>query len=181
MDHLIHALVKNMLPSYEDRHKWQMLGMQGPNLAEKRWKEILAHAPKIPLEQIKDVGQSHFKVRSTSLEKIYEVNLLTYTCTCKDFPCIQLCKHITSTVHFFGGLEGELGPCAPENTSERELDMSESPAQQDGSTGNAKSRSSVISILNDILCLSYDFLEMGPVDLDMVKSLQMARSQLNAA
>jgi hypothetical protein len=55
VDHLIHALVKDMLPTYQDCHKRQMLGMQGPNLAEKRQKEILARAPETPLEQIKDI------------------------------------------------------------------------------------------------------------------------------
>ncbi len=55
MDHLIHALVKDMLPAYEDRHKRQKLGMQGPNLAEKRQKDILACAPETPLDKIKEI------------------------------------------------------------------------------------------------------------------------------
>jgi hypothetical protein len=42
--------MRDMLPIYKDSHKWQVLGMQGPNLAEKPWKEILVHAPKTPLE-----------------------------------------------------------------------------------------------------------------------------------
>jgi len=66
-----------MLPSYEDRHKRQKLGMQGPDLAEKRRKQIIARAPETPLEQVKEIGQSRFEVQSTSSEKIYEVNLLT--------------------------------------------------------------------------------------------------------
>jgi hypothetical protein len=55
VDHLIYALVKDMLPTYQDRHKRQMLGMQGPNLAEKRRKEILACVPETPLERIKEI------------------------------------------------------------------------------------------------------------------------------
>jgi len=55
VDHLIHALVKDMLPAYEDRHKRQKLGMQGPNLAEKRQKDILACAPETPLDKIKEI------------------------------------------------------------------------------------------------------------------------------
>ena len=35
MDHLIHMLVKEMLPTYKNHHKWQKLEMQSPNLAEK--------------------------------------------------------------------------------------------------------------------------------------------------
>jgi hypothetical protein len=172
-----------MLPSYEDRHKRQMLGMQGPNLAEKRRKDILARAPETPLEAIKEIAQSRFEVQSTSSEKVYEVNLLTYTCTCSDFPRIQLCKHIAATVHFFGGgLEGELGPRALGNASanEREPDVPKSPSQKDGSAGNARTRAAVISVVNDIVHLAQEFLEIAP-DPGMVKSLQMARSQLNTA
>src|SRR5260370_36469843 len=85
VDHLIHALVKDMIPSYEDHHKRQKLGMQGPNLAEKRRKDILARAPETTQEQIQQIDQSHFRVQSSSSEKTYEINLLTYTCTCLDF------------------------------------------------------------------------------------------------
>src|SRR6266849_7668388 len=86
--------------------------MQGPNLAEKRRKDILTRAPKTTQERIQQINQSRFKVQSSSSEKTYEINLLTYTCTCLDFPHIQLCKHIMATVHFFGGgIEGA-GPHA---------------------------------------------------------------------
>ena len=154
MDHLIHTLVNEMLPIYEDHHKRQKLGMQGPNLAEKRRKDILVRAPETPLERIKEIAESCFKVQSTSSEKLYEVNLLTYTFTCLDFPHIKLCKHVAAVVHFFGGgLEAaELGPPAPVNASasEPELDVPKSPAQQDGSAANSKTRASLNSIVNDI-------------------------------
>ena len=88
MDHLIHMLVKDMLSLYEDHHKQQKLGMQGPDLAKKHQKDILLCALETFLNQIKEIDQSCFKVQSGSSEKKYEVNLLTYTCTCLDFPCI---------------------------------------------------------------------------------------------
>ena len=108
---MIHTLVNEMLPTYEDHHKRQKLRMQGPDLAEKCWKQILAHTPETLLNWIKEIDKSHFEIQSTSSEKKYEVDLLTYTCTCLDFPCIQLCKHLVAIVHFFGrrlegGLEG---------------------------------------------------------------------------
>jgi hypothetical protein len=157
-----------------------MLGMQGANLAEKRRKEILARAPKIPLEQIKEIDQSHFEVQSTSSENTYEVNLLTYACMCSNFPCIQLCKHIAATMHFFFG--GGVGPWAPvnESASEQEPDVPKSPAQQDGSISNTRTHASVISAANDIVRTAQEILVMAPVDLATAKSLQMARSQLNA-
>ncbi len=58
--------------------------------------------------------------------------------------------------------------------------MPKSPAQKDGSAGNAKTRASVISVVNDIVRLAQEFLEIAP-DPETVKSLQMARSQLNTA
>ena len=114
-----------------------------------------------------------------SSEKKYEVNLLTYVCTCINFPYIQLCKHITVTIHFFGGgLEG-LGPQAPLNASASEL-VQKSSAQPNGSTGNTKSRAFIISIIKDIIHLGEEFLKLAPDDPEMVKSLQMTQSQLNA-
>ena len=182
MDHLILALVKDMLPTYEDCHKWQMLGMQGPNLAEKRQKTILAHAPETPLEQIKEINESHFKVQLTSFEKIYEVNLLSYMYTYSDFPRILLCKHIAAAMHFFwGGIGTKLGPQAPDNgTSEAEPDKAKSLAQQNGNTGKAKTCASITSITNNIVSLAWEILLIAPADPEIAKSLQMAQSQLNA-
>jgi hypothetical protein len=85
------------------------------------------------------------------------------------------------TVHFFLG--GILGPQAPinESASKQEPDMPKSPAaQQDGSIGNTKTHASVISAANDIVCTAQEILGMVPTDPETAKSLQMARSQLNA-
>ena len=151
MDHLIHMLMKGMLPSYEDRHKRQMLGMQGPDLAEKCQKQIVVCASEIPLERMKEISQSRFEIQSSSSKIFYEINILMHTCTCINFPCIQLCKHLAVTVHYFqGGLEGaEFEPQAPDNASK--LDVPKSPTQQDGSTRNSNSCAAVISAANDIV------------------------------
>ena len=174
MDHLIHTLVKGMLPSYEDHHKRQMLGMQGPDLAEKRRKQIVTRAPKIPLERIKEIGQSHFEIQSSSSEIFYEINILTHTCTCIDFPRIQLCKHLAAMVHYFqGGLEGaEFGPQAPDNASKP--DVPKSPTQQDSNTGNSNSRTAVISAANDIVQIAQEIITKVPADPEMAKSLKLA-------
>jgi hypothetical protein len=178
-----------MLPTYEDRHKRQKLGMQGPDLAEKRRKQILARAPETPLDRIKEIDKSHFEIQSTSSEKKYEVNLLTYTCTCLDFPRIQLCKHLAAIVHFFGGgLEGGLEglglrPQAPVNASASEVepDIPESPAPQ-GSAGNSKTHAVIMSDLRDINRLYLSLSEKMPADPspETAKSIKMARAQLNA-
>ena len=117
---------------------------------------------------------------------MYEVDLLTYTCMCLDFSRIKLCKHIVAAVHFFEGeLNGEeFGPPAPVNisASEAELDMPKSPAHQDSSIANSRICTSLNSVVNNIFQLAHSILEMAPEnpDSEMIKSLKMARSQLNA-
>ena len=174
MNHLIHMLVKGMLPSYEDCHKWQMLGMQGPDLAKKCQKQIVTCAPEIPLKQIKEIGQLRFEIQSSSSEIFYEINILMHTCTCINFPHIQLCKHLMATVHYFqGGLEGaEFGPQAPDNASEP--DMPKSSTQQDGSTGNSNSRAAVILAANDIIRIAQEIITKAPANPEMAKSLKLA-------
>jgi hypothetical protein len=186
VDHLIHTLVKEMLPTYEDRHKRQQLGMQGPDLAEKRRKQILKRVPETPLDRIKKIDDSRFEIQSTSSGKKYEVNLLAYTCTCLDFPRIELCKHVAATVHFFGGgLEGAgLGPPAPVNASASgaQPDAPNSPAPQNGSAVGSKIRAAIDSDLRDIERLQRELFENMPAnpDPETAKSIKLARSQLNA-
>ena len=151
VDHLIHTLVKDMLSTYEDHHKRQKLGMQGPNLAEKRQKDILTCAPETPLDRIKEIDESHFQVQSSSSEKIYDISF--YICTCLDYPCIQLCKHIAVIVHFFGGkLErAELGPHAPVNVSKPSKPSKAEPIVPKFLTHSAgRSKACLIAAVNDI-------------------------------
>jgi hypothetical protein len=108
MDHLIHMLVKEFLPDIEHRHKRQMLGMEGPNLAKEHCQQILTRAPETPVEKIMKIDDLHFEVQSSNSSKCYQINLITTTCNCSDFPNISLCKHIAAVVHFFGGVD--LGP-----------------------------------------------------------------------
>jgi len=153
VDYLIHTLVTEYLPDVEFYHKWQMLGMEGPNLAEKHRQQILMCAPKTPLIKIQKIDNLHFDVQSLNSTKLYYIGLDTTTCSCSDFPHIWLCKHITAVVHFFGG--ANLGPQPPSNTSS-ELQPPNSPIQQDGSTGSADdgTTASIILMANDIIGLT---------------------------
>ena len=105
VDHLIYTLVTEIIPDLEVRHKRQTLGMEGPNLAEKRHRQILTCAPETPIENIQKIDDLHFEVQSLNSKCSYHVYLDTKMCECKDFPCIQLCKHIAAVVHFFGGAD----------------------------------------------------------------------------
>ena len=61
--------MNEMLSTYENCHKWQNLEMQGPDLAKKHQKQILAHTSETPLNWIKEINKLHFEIQLTSLEK----------------------------------------------------------------------------------------------------------------
>ena len=49
------------------------------------------------------------------------------SCNCKDWPRVQLCKHITTVAHFFGAgdeLMADQGAVAPQTVSPVELESS---------------------------------------------------------
>ena len=146
MDHLIHMLLDEFMPEIDHRHKRQMLGMEGPNLGKKRRQEILTRAPETPIKNIKQIANSRFEVQSSNSEKIYEINLDTTACTCSDFPCIRLCKHIAAVVHFFEG--ADLGPQPPVNTGAgaSESVTPGSPVQVQGTDDRAIAAAAAASI-----------------------------------
>jgi hypothetical protein len=85
-----------MLPEhYEPRHHAQQIGFEGPDLAEKHHRTVLASAKAIPLDSIRCVNDTDFHVASQSnLGKHYLVNIQRLICNCLDFPRVQLCKHL---------------------------------------------------------------------------------------
>jgi hypothetical protein len=180
VDHLIHTLVMEFLPEVEIRHKRQMLGMEGLNLAEKRRRQIQTRAPETPLSKIEKIDDLHFEVQSSSSNKHYQINLDTTTCNCSDFPRIRLCKHIAAVVHFFGG--AELGPQPPVNASASKSVAPNSPVQQDGSVGSTDddATAAIVSAANDIISLSQELISKAAHDLGIAKSLNSIRSRLGA-
>jgi hypothetical protein len=175
VDHLIHMLVTEFLPDMEFRHKRQMLGMEGPNLAEKRRRQILTRAPETPLSKIKKIDDLRFEVQSTNSMKFYQIDLDTTTCDCSDFPRIHLCKHIASVAHFFGGVD--LGPQPPVNTGTSESVESNSPDQQNG---NDTDDGAIVSAANEIITLSHELILKAPRDPEIAKSLKSIQSRLSA-
>ena len=174
MDHLIHTLIMEFLPNLEIHYKWQMLGMEGPNLAKKCHRQILMRASKTPLDKIQNIDNSHFKVQSSNTNWYYNTDLVTTTCDCSDFPRICLCKHIAGVVHFFGG--ADLRPRPPGNedsTSEpSELVMPKSPAQKDGSLCHVNDTASFISTANEIICLTQQLISNVPSDPEITNCSQ---------
>ncbi|KAF8491687.1 hypothetical protein F5888DRAFT_1807194 [Russula emetica] len=182
MDHLIHTLVKEFLPNIEHRHKWQTLGMEGPNLAEERRQQILTRAPETPVEKIVKIDDLHFEVQSSNSPKHYQINLITTTCNCSDFPNISLCKHIAAVVHFFGG--ADLGPQPPRNGSASASDSGEheSPSQRvgHGAADNDDAAASILLAANEIISLSQRLITEVPRDPRIAKSLNVIQSRLTA-
>jgi hypothetical protein len=185
MDHLIHMLVKEYLPEIEHRHKRQTLGMEGPNLGEKRRYQILTRAPETPLAKIKKIDDLHFEVQSSSSVKCYQVDLSTKFCNCIDFPNISLCKHIAAVVHFFGG--ADLGPQPPRNGSGSDRSATsdsaenKSPGQPVGHSADDDARAASIQRrTNNIISLSHRLISQAPRGASIDKSLAMIESRLNA-
>jgi hypothetical protein len=182
MDYLIHMFVKEFLPNIEHRHKWQMLGMEGPNLAEKRCRQILKRTPKTPLKRIKKIDDLHFEAQSSNSLKCYQIDLLTITCNCSNFPNISLCKHIVAVVHFFRG--ADLGPQSPRdrsNGSASESGEHESPDQPAGhSTAGDDTATSVVSAANDSMNLLQQLITKAPRDPRFAKSINVIRLWLSA-
>ena len=93
---MICILTRNMLPEhYEARHRAQQIGFEGPDLAEKHRRAVLASAKTISIDSIRCVDDTQFHVVSQSnLGKCYLVDIQRLICNCLDFPRIRLCKHL---------------------------------------------------------------------------------------
>ena len=174
VDHLVHMLVVEFIPDLKMCHKRQELGMNGRDLAEKRCQLILRHAPKTPFTQIQKINNLHFEVQSSNSSNLYQINLVTTTCSCSDFPRIRLCKHIAAMMHFFGGVD--LRPQPLINTG-----VSSSPVQRDSSIAHMDDSTAIPSIINDIFSLSQELVTKGLSDpgiANSLNSLQAIRSGL---
>ncbi len=164
MDHLVHTLVVEFILDLEMCHKRQELGMNSRDLAKKCRQLILRCAPKTPLTQIRKIDNLHFEVQSLNSSNLYQINLVTTTCSCSDFPQIQLCKHIAAMMHFFGGVDLRPQPLINARASS-------SLVQRDGSIAHMDDSTTVPSIINDIFSLSQELVTKGPSDLGIANSL----------
>jgi hypothetical protein len=52
IDHALYTLVHDMILHYEDRHAWQSVGLEGPDLIGQRWRQISANAKNITHDSI---------------------------------------------------------------------------------------------------------------------------------
>jgi hypothetical protein len=92
-----------MVPYYATRHLRQIVGLEGPDLAGQRRRELLADAIKnIHSDSIQQFDDKSFHVASNSRPgQFHAINLDQGTCGCEDFPRAQFCRHIAAIeVHF---------------------------------------------------------------------------------
>jgi hypothetical protein len=162
-----------MLPSYENWHDHQELGFEGPDLANKQHKEILAQVLEIKAESICNLGDGRFSVQSvTDSLCMYSVELGAKSCDCLDWPRIQLCKHVAAAAHYFrdSNLQIEATTYIPKTVP---------PIR--GSSLGVQSDGSAASIVENVIAVSRAFLDDSmPLSPATVRSLQLVESHLTA-
>jgi hypothetical protein len=84
------------------RHRRQALGFEGLDLELQRWTEVEAGAKRIPKEDLLEVEEANYHVRSqTDPQHWYNVDVHASCCNCASFPLISFCKHISAIqTHF---------------------------------------------------------------------------------
>ena len=91
-----------MVPYYQERHRRQAVGLEGPDLAGQRRRDLLARARGVPRDSIQQFDSTQFHVASISFPgSYYSIDLNRSTCNCRDFPRSRFCKHLAAVnVHF---------------------------------------------------------------------------------
>ena len=91
-----------MVPYYQNQHERQIIGLEGPDLAGQRQRQLLLNARDTSLDSIQQFDDITFHVTSESQSgSYYKINLGCGTCSCPDFLRIQYCKHLAAiSVHF---------------------------------------------------------------------------------
>ena len=91
-----------MVPYYQNRHARQVVGLEGPDLAGQRQRQLLSSAKETSIDSIQQFDDITFHVASESRPgSYYEIDLRRGTCNCPDFPRVRYCKHLAAiSVHF---------------------------------------------------------------------------------
>ena len=172
IDHLIHVLIVDMLPDYVACYHSQMLGFKGPDLAEKRHKQICTWALEMNAGSIHSLGGGDlFSVESaTDTTRRYQVDLGKLSCDCPDWPKVWLCKHIAAIDHFHGHnyKQMQAAEVAPKML----------PPNQEASDMHG---TATTSILQNVISVSRDALNDGvPSSTETVRSLRVVEAHLMA-
>jgi len=108
IDYVIEKFVTYFISDCQNWHKQQLVRLEGPDLEKAHCKQILESARNISPDSIHLVSNTEFLVTSESnLGHCYPIDLTQSTCDCKDFPRIQLCKHIAAINEHFPALRSK--------------------------------------------------------------------------
>ena len=176
MDHLIYALVSDMLPNYVACCDSQDLGFKGPNLAEKRREEIRLQATEMNAKRIHNIGGDCFHVESaTDSTRRYLVHLGNKSCDCPDWPRVRLCKHVSTVEHYFGNNDQQMG------VMEGLLPKTPPPNPETLPDRHSTAGSTTASILQNVISVSKGALDDGvPSSTETVRSLWAVEAHLTA-
>lgn len=100
-----------MVPYYQDRHERQAVGLEGPDLAGQRERQLMSGARGTPRDSIQQFDSAHFHVASQSRPgTYYEIDLDQSACNCPDFPRSRFCKHLAAIYVHFPSCKRESSP-----------------------------------------------------------------------
>ena len=165
----------HFISDYQNWHKRQLVGLEGPDLEEAHCEQILESARNISPDSIRLVSNTEILVASESNPgHCYPIDLTQSTCNCKDFPRIQLCKHIAAVNVHFPALcsEGSSPSEIPECVCNQDLPQSAPVSDAD------KER---VVLLKDINALCQQLLAVSDDATPDLEALKSVKCGLKAA
>lgn len=141
----MYTLSTGMVPYYQNRQARQDIGLEGPDLAGQRRREILASARHVPIDSILQFDLVQFHVASQSRPgAYYAINLHREICDCPDFPRARFCKHIAAIYVHFPHLSPDK---IPSNVSHKAAHLQEQPVCRPETSESLQSLSQEITAL----------------------------------
>ncbi|KAI0252856.1 hypothetical protein BJV78DRAFT_1153479 [Lactifluus subvellereus] len=177
IDCIIYTLVNYMVPYYQTWHMRQVVGLEGPDLAGERRRDILTSTKEISHDSIQQFDDTQFHVASQSRPgQYYAIDLCQSTCDCRDFPRIRFCKHIAAVYVYFPHL------CPEESTPTVDPEAVQDPDQPQC---NFRTEDSLRTLTQDIHILSNQLTSkigqsLAP-SLAVLEAVRSAKYTLTAA
>ncbi|KIK00486.1 hypothetical protein K443DRAFT_100253 [Laccaria amethystina LaAM-08-1] len=103
VDHLLYILLCKVIEYYLVKQNCESISFEGPNIEARKCKTILQHSKAISTSDVhKSDHPGHYRIKSSSIaDHIYDIDIIAYNCTCRDFPEICFCKHIATVQRYF--------------------------------------------------------------------------------
>ena len=173
-----------MVPHYQNRHERQAVGLEGPDLAGNRRRQLFAGARGTPRDSIQQFDSTQFHVASESCPgSYYEIDLNRSTCNCRDFPRIRFCKHLAAIyVYYFPHLCTE--PSPPKDPGLRHASNASQRVPNPDVRRSLSSRENLQRLLQEIKSLSQelnDKIQDDVTDAAVMEAVRSVKYSLTAA